>query len=147
MKGIKYWRKIEELTQAQLAEKVGVSRQTVAAWESGERDIPSSQLINISKALDVRIDILIDPGDDTEIEKVENKEESDEPKQELLEEFYLLYHQWDGDEYSDPCWVCSGQYRTLKLLMEARARLMTFDFKEFKVTKTCKYRISLKGGK
>lgn len=45
-------------TQEQLAEEVGVSRQTVAKWESGETSPDFDHAIRVASALDVSLDDL-----------------------------------------------------------------------------------------
>lgn len=54
-------RKINKMTQEQLAEKVGVSRQAVAKWESGETspDLFNSKLL--ADVFGVTIDDLVNP--------------------------------------------------------------------------------------
>ncbi len=46
------------ITQEQLAEDVGVSRQTVAKWESGETSPDFDHAIRVASALDVSLDDL-----------------------------------------------------------------------------------------
>ena len=52
-------RKMKSMTQEDIAEKVGVSRQSVAKWESGESipDLEKSSLL--AKALNVSLDELV----------------------------------------------------------------------------------------
>lgn len=52
---IKYYRKNENLSQENLAEKVGVSRQAVTKWESNKSSPSTENLIIISEVLDVSI--------------------------------------------------------------------------------------------
>lgn len=52
-------RKICGLTQEQLAERVGVSRQTVAKWESGETVPDLANGLALSEALDTSLDALV----------------------------------------------------------------------------------------
>lgn len=51
-------RKDRGYNQEQLAEKVGVSRQAVSKWETGDAQPALSQLIALADALDVSLDIL-----------------------------------------------------------------------------------------
>ena len=44
-------RKLKKMTQEDIAEKVGVSRQAVAKWESGQGYPDIANLINISNLL------------------------------------------------------------------------------------------------
>lgn len=60
-------RKRRRWTQAQLAEKLSVSRLTVTRWESGERTLDLDTIDKIAKALGVSVSISIDderPEDD-----------------------------------------------------------------------------------
>lgn len=49
------------LTQAELAEKIGVSRQAIFDWENGKRAIRPVNLYAICKALDVTVDDILLP--------------------------------------------------------------------------------------
>jgi transcriptional regulator with XRE-family HTH domain len=53
------FRKDAGLTQTQLADKLEVKQQIVAAYEKGIRRIPASQLVPLSKALFISIDELL----------------------------------------------------------------------------------------
>ena len=53
------YRKRRRLSQADLAKKVGVSRETVAWWESGTRHPDIVMFIRLSNALDIRVEDLI----------------------------------------------------------------------------------------
>lgn len=53
-------RKRMQLSQEKLGEKVGVTRQTISNWELGQTTPDTYQLIALSKALNVSIDILVD---------------------------------------------------------------------------------------
>ena len=52
-------RKKSNLSQEQLAEKLGVSRQAISKWESGKAVPESDTLISISKYFDVTLDYLM----------------------------------------------------------------------------------------
>lgn len=52
-------RKAEGITQAQLAELLGTSQQTITAYEVGRRRVPVSNLPKIAKLLGVSIEELI----------------------------------------------------------------------------------------
>lgn len=56
-------RKVRSITQAQLAEALGVSQQTVQAYEVGRRRIPVSTLRLLAKALSVSLDELMAEGE------------------------------------------------------------------------------------
>lgn len=68
-------RKSAKLSQEMLAEKVGVSRQTISNWELGETSPNPEQLKLLSKTLNISIDELLD-NDVKEllVEKVSNTE-------------------------------------------------------------------------
>jgi Zn-dependent peptidase ImmA (M78 family)/DNA-binding XRE family transcriptional regulator len=55
------------LTQQEVGERVGVTRQTIAAWEKGERDVSVAQLARLAKVLRVPLELLLgtDPDDQT----------------------------------------------------------------------------------
>ncbi len=63
-KNLQRLRKIHNYTQEDLAEKIGVSRQAVAKWESGET-IPDLMSCNkLAKLYDVTVDNLINYSED-----------------------------------------------------------------------------------
>ena len=62
---ILYLRKKRNLTQEALAEQVGVSRQTVAKWESGESAPELDAAGRLSRALDVSLDELVSAPQET----------------------------------------------------------------------------------
>lgn len=56
---LKTLRKINKYTQEQIAEKLGVSRQAVAKWESGETMPDLNNCIILAKLYDVTLDNLV----------------------------------------------------------------------------------------
>lgn len=52
-------RKAGNLSQEQLAEKIGISRQSISKWESGESVPEIERLVELSKIFDVTIDYLV----------------------------------------------------------------------------------------
>ena len=52
-KRIAYHRKNLGLTQEQLAEKLGVSRQAVSKWETGTAEPSTSNLLALAKAFNI----------------------------------------------------------------------------------------------
>jgi len=56
-------RKARSITQVQLAESLGVSQQTVQAYEVGRRRIPVSTLRLLAKTLDASLDELMVEGE------------------------------------------------------------------------------------
>lgn len=60
---IAHLRKQQDITQAQLAELIGVTQQTVNSYETGRRRVPVSLLPAIAKRLGVSVEALL--SDDT----------------------------------------------------------------------------------
>lgn len=58
---IKKARKTRDMTQEDLAGKLGVSRQAVCMWEQGRRDIKSKMLNKIARTLGITIDEMMKP--------------------------------------------------------------------------------------
>ena len=65
---ISYFRKMRNMTQAELAEKVHINKNYLSHIESGSADkvISLPLLINLSKALDIELSVLVDLNDLTE---------------------------------------------------------------------------------
>ena len=53
-------RKLNKLSQEELAKKIGISRPTLIAVEKGERDITYSELKKMSKIFDIPMEIILD---------------------------------------------------------------------------------------
>jgi transcriptional regulator with XRE-family HTH domain len=53
------FRKASSITQAQLAEAMDVSQQTVASWEVGRRGVPVSMVPTLARVLGVSVEALI----------------------------------------------------------------------------------------
>lgn len=53
---IKHLRTMRKLTQHDVAEKMGVARNTVSQWETGERKMSAEQLIKFAKIVHVTMD-------------------------------------------------------------------------------------------
>ncbi|MGX8703622.1 MAG: helix-turn-helix domain-containing protein, partial [bacterium] len=56
---IRYLRKKENMSQEEFAERFGVSRQSVAKWESGESAPDVFKCSEIAEAYDVSLDVLL----------------------------------------------------------------------------------------
>ncbi|MFA0963583.1 XRE family transcriptional regulator [Roseivirga sp. BDSF3-8] len=56
---IKWLRKKERLTQEQLAEKIGIKRSLLGAYEEGRADPRLNNLLNIARQFDVSVDTLL----------------------------------------------------------------------------------------
>jgi transcriptional regulator with XRE-family HTH domain len=78
------FRKELNLTQEQLAQKIGVSQQIIALYELGKRRIPISLLVPIAKSLHVNIEDLLG------IEKKGNKRGPIPKIQKRLEQIQTL---------------------------------------------------------
>lgn len=73
--GANIFRKEKKFSQEQLAERVGVTRQTISNWELGETSPNPEQLKLLSKNLNISIDELLDNDINTILaEKVSNTE-------------------------------------------------------------------------
>lgn len=62
----------ERLSQEELAEKIGISRQAISKWESGQSTPDLKKLIMLSELYDVTIDSLV--KDENEVEDIKNNE-------------------------------------------------------------------------
>ena len=56
-------RKIHEMSQEELADIIGVSRQTLSKYETGENDIPTVVLIKLANFYDTSVDYLLGQTD------------------------------------------------------------------------------------
>lgn len=79
-------RKAGHLSQEQLAEKIGVSRQSISKWESGESSPELERLVALSQVFNVTTDYLLKSNETDELiiraERLETKQE--ELKVELI---------------------------------------------------------------
>lgn len=86
---IKLYRKINRLTQKQLAEKLGITDSAITKYEKGEREPKIETLIKIAEVLNVPIEqLLSSPADEETIKKWD--EEIDVEK--LNEEASIIEH-------------------------------------------------------
>ena len=60
LKNLEKYRKQNNLSQAKLAEKIGVERYRIADWEQGRSEPSISMLKKLSEALGISIEMLID---------------------------------------------------------------------------------------
>ena len=89
-------RKKSGFTQSELAEKLGISRQTVSNWELGTSVPPSKRLIEISKLYQVPIDYLLnepkaEPLDTSSLDKSTLSTEPLSPRKSLLFKIKKIY--------------------------------------------------------
>lgn len=89
-------RKEKRITQAQLAEKLGVSNKAVSKWETGEAMPETSLLLPISKIFDVTVDELLNGKRTCPIADSNSAEDKsskgDQRKAEILENFDISKH-------------------------------------------------------
>lgn len=64
---IKSLRIARNLTQQELADEMGVARQMVSRWESGERNIYAKQLVQLAKILNVTLDYFSTKSEDQQL--------------------------------------------------------------------------------
>jgi transcriptional regulator with XRE-family HTH domain len=69
---LKLLRKKNGYTQVSLAEKLGVSKGTVAMWETGKRTPDFETLCTLSDLFDVRIDYILGHSDDDSSPRLSN---------------------------------------------------------------------------
>ena len=75
------------LTQAQFAEIIGVSQQSVQKWESGVSTPDLDKIVMISKYFDVSLDVLVMGNDNRIVEEMNRKK--------LLKPQYRNMHDWE----------------------------------------------------
>jgi transcriptional regulator with XRE-family HTH domain len=82
--GLKQAREQYQLTQQDLAEKLGVSQQTIARWERKGGEVPTKYLKDLAVFLGCRVDALLDrPFSTTIAEKRREKEQEEEQAKDL----------------------------------------------------------------
>ena len=77
-------RKENNMTQADLADKLYVSRQAVQKWESGITTPDITKLPELAKIFNVTIDYLLDVNDEVDIVKEEEQNKEDKPSHEVV---------------------------------------------------------------
>lgn len=65
---IKLLRKEMELSQVQLAQRLGVDRSTISKYECGERQVPIGSIVPLAKILRVSTDFLLGNSDQRNID-------------------------------------------------------------------------------
>ncbi|EHD4919976.1 helix-turn-helix domain-containing protein [Listeria monocytogenes] len=75
---IKNARKSKNLTQKQLADKLGASSQVISNFERGYTEIPASTIIDIARVLEVSVDYLLADNSHKEDKKYWELTEKDE---------------------------------------------------------------------
>lgn len=71
-------RKQMGLSQEELAEKIGVSRQAVSKWERSESSPDTDNLIALSRIYGISIDEMLDPGTESPVNKAKVEITEDE---------------------------------------------------------------------
>src|SRR3989338_11110145 len=88
---IKKMREDRELSQEELAIKLGVPRPSISQLESGQRDISSIELAKLAKIFEISIDDLLSPDlDEKECKDMKRKAKDPEFKKEKFKQV-LLY--------------------------------------------------------
>lgn len=88
---LKLLRKEKSMTQIQLAETLGISKGTVAMWETGKRE-PSFEMINLlSNLFDRRIDYILGFSKDTSSPKMTEEEMDQLARWDLEERFRDIF--------------------------------------------------------
>lgn len=110
MKRIAEERKNKDLSQAQLAEMLGVSQQTISKYENGSREPDNATLLKLSKMFDVSTDYLLEnPRKCEEINKNDPHNNPNEnvttrnDLEKIIQDYVVnkeLFHP-DSDSYED----------------------------------------------
>ncbi len=81
---IRTYRKKNNLSQDELAEKVGVSRQSVSFWETGQTQPTIDNMIALAKIFDISLDVLLGNADSVETPPAETPENKPPKKKSKL---------------------------------------------------------------
>jgi len=81
-------RKVNNLSQEELADKLGISRQAISKWERAESSPDTDNLINLSRLYGVSLDALL--ATDSEIPRPKKAEDIEELEATLKEKFQEL---------------------------------------------------------
>jgi len=73
-------RKMNGLSQEELAEKLGISRQAVSKWERAESSPDTDNLISIAKLYNVSLDELLKTDEDPDSLRARSREKDEEEK-------------------------------------------------------------------
>ena len=85
-KQIKRYRISADMTQMELAEKMGVSFQAVSSWERSETMPDISRLVELGELFQISVDELLDYQDEVKsLEKLMNPQEGEIKVQELVD--------------------------------------------------------------
>ncbi|GGJ13061.1 helix-turn-helix domain-containing protein [Paenibacillus hunanensis] len=84
---LKNERVLQNLTQEDMANKLGITRQAYGNYETGKRDVDSQTLVKLSNILDVSVDYLLDLS---EKKRRDYKNNSDG--------FKMDFHDWNKEE-------------------------------------------------
>ena len=76
---IRKYRKANNLSQEELAERLGVSRQSISLWETGKTQPSIDMLANLASAVDVSVDALLAATESIEPTRNENIQECEQP--------------------------------------------------------------------
>lgn len=106
---LQYYRKREEITQEQLAEKMEVSRQTISKWEAGQSVPELEKLVTLCEVFQVSADYLLKPS---ELDQLSIKTEMLEKQQQEL-----AMESRKRKEKQFCIWSCVGIYLTAFALL------------------------------
>ena len=102
MKRLSLLRKNHSMSQAELAEKLGVTQQTISKYENGSREPDSETLKLLSSIFNVSIDYLLGNSDNKAV--FDSKEDTPEEKiSKLVKENKIrtLAAHFDGEDITD----------------------------------------------
>ena len=78
-------------TQVSLAETLGVSKGTVAMWETGKRTPDFETLIRLSDLFDVRTDYILGKSNDSSSAKILSNPKRNAAKNKILYRMFLIW--------------------------------------------------------
>jgi transcriptional regulator with XRE-family HTH domain len=83
-------RKARSITQVQLAEKLGISQQTLQSYECGRRRVPVSAMAAVAQHLAVSLDVLFDAPDKASAKNAPSKRGPTPKWQQQIEQIATL---------------------------------------------------------
>ena len=101
-------RKQNGLSQEELADKLGLSRQAVSKWERAEASPDTDNLICLAKLYGISLDELLKTDDDVET-IVEEQVKKEEPKEEKKEGVFITDDEGQTVEITDGCVKCTNK--------------------------------------
>lgn len=116
---LRYIRKLRNMTQEMVAEKLNVSKAAVSGYESGKRFPDMGTLSKISDVLNCSVDYLLGKSDQPELDESQNNLWNDLhlPVEEILEKYTLTH---EGQQISKDELIEMLTYLKAKRLMSKR---------------------------